>query len=86
MSLCRFARDSDVYVYRDYRGGFTCCGCTLPDPPGEFRAATTREMAEHLLVHRGRGEAVPEEVFSELAATDGSSGGVSAINLPDHCK
>jgi hypothetical protein len=64
MAYARFARDSDVYVYADTRGGFTCVRC--PKIGEEFRCATAAEMVTHLLMHRARGQRVPEDAITEL--------------------
>ncbi len=42
MAFARFGQDSDVYVYEDSRGGFTCERC--PNVGEEFRCATATEM------------------------------------------
>jgi hypothetical protein len=65
MALARFGRDSDVYVYEDSRGGYTCQACELLQR-GEFRCATAAEMIPHLLAHRARGDGVPESALTEL--------------------
>ncbi|MCU0687471.1 MAG: hypothetical protein MUF34_35380 [Polyangiaceae bacterium] len=64
MAYARFARDSDVYVYEDVRGGFTCERC--PKIGSQFRCATAHEMAEHLVGHRARGDRVPAAAIEEL--------------------
>ena len=65
MAYARFGQDSDVYVYPDTRGGFTCLRC--PDSAGEFRCATASEMVTHLLTqHRAKGRLVPDEAIEQL--------------------
>jgi hypothetical protein len=65
MAYARFARDSDVYVYADARGGFTCERC--PSGGAEFRCAAAAEMLTHLLTeHRAKGQRVPDEAIEEL--------------------
>lgn len=65
MAYARFGQDSDVYVYADSRGGYTCLRCARF--AGEFRCATAAEMVTHLLrVHRAKGELVPDEAIAEL--------------------
>jgi len=52
-----------VYVYADVRGGITCEDC----PRGaQFNCATPREMFEHLVAHRSKGDRVPESALEEL--------------------
>ena len=65
MAYARFARDSDVYVYADTRGGFTCERC--PRVGEEFRCESPAEMVTHLLLrHRANGQLVPDEALDEL--------------------
>ncbi|WP_141619468.1 hypothetical protein [Myxococcus sp. AB036A] len=64
MAYARFGRDSDVYVYEDTRGGFTCERC--PSVGQQFRCATAVEMATHLRQHRAKGDVVPEDAIVEL--------------------
>lgn len=65
MAFARFTRDSDVYVYEDTRGGFTCERC--PGVGAQFRCATAAEMLAHLLhEHRAKGQRVPDEAIEEL--------------------
>jgi hypothetical protein len=64
MAFARFGRDSDVYVYEDARGGFTCERC--PRIGETFRCATAPEMVTHLLKHRAKGDRVPDDAIKEL--------------------
>lgn len=65
MAYARWTNDSDVYVYADVGGGFTCENC----PRGsQFRCETPQEMVEHLLAHRAQGDRVPEPALEELRA------------------
>ena len=64
MAFARFGRDSDVYVYEDTRGGFTCERC--PEIGKQFRCTTSGEMVAHLLQHRARGDRVPDDAITEL--------------------
>lgn len=69
MAYARFGLDSDVYVYADTRGGYTCERC--PTAGQTFRCATAREMAAHLLTeHRAKGELVPGDAIEELLGED----------------
>lgn len=65
MAYARYARDSDVYVYADTRGGFTCERC--PGIGSAFRCATAAEMVTHLLIeHRAKGQRVPDDAIDAL--------------------
>jgi hypothetical protein len=65
MAYARFACDSDVYVFADTRGGFTCEHC--PEVSDEFRCNTAAEMVTHLLTqHRAKAQRVPDDVIDEL--------------------
>lgn len=78
MAFARFARDSDVYVYADTRGGFTCERC--PGVGAEFRCATAAEMLTHLLnEHRAKGQRVPDEAIEELRNEVGSYGPILEV-------
>lgn len=59
LNYCRWSDDSDVYVYADVSGGFTCCGCTSNIP-------TRSGLIAHLHQHRDRGNRVPDKVFRRL--------------------
>lgn len=66
MAYARWGCDgSDVYVFMDVTGGFTCCCCELV---GENRSnfATKGEMVEHLLKHREAGHVVPEYAIESI--------------------
>jgi hypothetical protein len=78
MAFVRFARDSDVHVYPDARGGFACERC--PVPGEQFRCATAAEMLTHLLTeHRAKGHRVPDEAIEELRNEVGIYGPVIEI-------
>jgi hypothetical protein len=66
MAFAQFGRDSDVYVYEDTRGGFTCERC--PTIGEQHRCQTAAEMVTHLLEHRAEGDRVPEDALDELRA------------------
>ena len=67
MAYARFARDCDVYVYEDSRGGYTCERC--PRVGESFHCATAAEMATHLVdEHRAKGHRVPDEAIDALRA------------------
>ena len=69
MAFARFGRDSDVYVYEDSRGGFTCERC--PVVGQQFGCPTAAQMVAHLLEHRKTGDRVPEEAIDELKNDSG---------------
>ena len=70
MAFSRYGRDSDVYVYADTRGGYTCERC--PKVGESFRCATATEMVNHLVSeHRAKGHRVPEDALEELRAEKG---------------
>lgn len=70
MSYARFGcdGDSDVYVYQDVGGGWTCCWCKLGPPRSNVNVETRSEMLEHLLDHRAAGQSVPEHAIERLRA------------------
>lgn len=68
MSLCRFSRDSDVYVHSVGGNAYTCCGCKL----GQNTIFAAKGMVEHLKLHIANGDQVPEDVIPALEAEDGS--------------
>jgi hypothetical protein len=69
MAFARFGRDSDVYVYADARGGFTCERC--PRIGENYHCGTSQEMITHLIqFHRGRGDRVPEQALTSLLRND----------------
>ena len=71
MAFARFGNDSDVYVYEDTRGGYTCEWC--PGIGHTYRCETAGDMVQHLLEHRSRGDRVPDEALQELRAESDSS-------------
>lgn len=70
MAYARYGRDSDVYVYQDARGGYTCEQC--PGIGSQFRCETGQEMAAHLASHLAKGDKVPPDALIELAKESGS--------------
>ena len=64
MSYCRLSDESDVYVYMDADGGFTCCFCKF----GEefFNVDFEMEMVLHLMDHRVQGNKVPQCAIDQL--------------------
>ena len=67
MSYCRFAWDgSDVYVFGSGDGVIECCGCSLKGDLGRFASKTAKEMIEHLLEHRKKGDCVPQYAIDRL--------------------
>jgi hypothetical protein len=85
MAYARFARDSDVYVYADTRGGFTCERC--PGVGEEFRCGTAAEMVTHLLIqHRAKGQRVPDDAINELRGESDIYGSIVDVLLTDDRK
>lgn len=70
MSYCRWATDSDVYVYEHVAGYFVCCLCSLEDRDDRDDAVmTTRsETIAHLAEHAAAGETVPPSATERLRA------------------
>ena len=67
MAYARYGLDSDVYVYADTRGGYTCERC--PKVGESFRCSTAAEMVAHLLdEHRAKGHRVPDDAIADLRA------------------
>lgn len=78
MAICRWSDASDLYVFRDVRGGYTCMSCELTgcrssdalaghnNPNGEFHVDTPEEMLQHLQEHKDNGNKVPDRAFSAL--------------------
>lgn len=81
MSYARWGLEqSDVYVYpTEYvdpndghlKRAIVCCGCTGEpelenEVPGNFIGHCPKEMLDHLLEHRERGEVVPESALERL--------------------
>jgi len=65
MAFARFGRDSDVYVYADTDGGYTCERC--PKAGESYHCRTAQEMVTHLTeLHRGRGDRVPDDAIAAL--------------------
>lgn len=66
MSFARLGCDgSQVYVYDDMRGGYTCCFCSL-NKGGQSRFADKDGIIKHLFAHREAGDTVPEYTFEDI--------------------
>ncbi len=65
MSYVRLGPLSDVYVYGNVAGGFTCCVCTLA-LSGNYTCGTRAEMIIHLIEHLKMGHTVPLAPFKRL--------------------
>lgn len=50
MSLIRFGAGSQLYIYADVNGGYTCCGCALDIKI--VNVPTIEELKEHLIRHK----------------------------------
>lgn len=71
MAYARIAKDCDVYVYEDYAGFISCCGCRLIPLLGSEWIHTAAEMVEHLRKHEKAGHKVPAELLDvELYGSD----------------
>lgn len=57
MAYARFAPDSDVYVFLDSEGAFSCCGCSISEKSPFF--TTTEALLDHLVDHERNGDRVP---------------------------
>ena len=57
MAYARFGRDSDVYVYADTAGGYTCERC--PEVGQAFHCPSAAEMVPLVLAHLAKGLLVP---------------------------
>jgi hypothetical protein len=73
MSYARFGWDgSDVYVFLNVGGYFSCCACALnrgdngaPFPASE-EFGSTAAMLDHLEAHRAAGDTVPDDTLERL--------------------
>ena len=66
MSFARLTNDSEVYVYQDAEGGYTCCFCRLNPHAEQFNVPTAKLMVTHLEEHRAAGHKVPEYALESL--------------------
>jgi hypothetical protein len=65
MSYCRFADNSDVYLYLS-NDGWECCGCSLNN--GELLLLKTPwDALGHLKEHVSSGDQVPAQSIVDLA-------------------
>lgn len=55
---------SDVYVYYDVGGFYSCCFCTIFEDGFTCQNALT--MIHHLEIHRRGGDCVPDHTFEDL--------------------
>ncbi|HID37791.1 MAG TPA: hypothetical protein EYP39_10555 [Ghiorsea sp.] len=72
MAYCRFGKDSDVYLYEDINGGWSCIWCELVSG-GKISAAnshldTIEATITHLREHIKCGHKVPDKAIAELEA------------------
>ena len=70
MGWARFARDSEVYIFDDVRGGITCCGCKLVGFPNDFNCETEDEMANHIIDHARAGHIIPDYLMQTVREID----------------
>ena len=71
MSYARYGEDgSDIYLYEDIAGGYTCALCSLlPKEAGNwssFHCDTLEEVKEHLEQHVANGDIVPERAVKRV--------------------
>jgi len=66
MSFARLTHDSDVYVYQDSEGGYTCCFCRLMPHADQFNVPTAKEMVKHMYAHLTNGDKVPQYCIDGL--------------------
>jgi hypothetical protein len=64
MAYARYGQESDVYVYEDAGGGYTCERC--PRVGGQFKSKSAKDMAAHLTIHVASGDKVPPSAIAEL--------------------
>jgi hypothetical protein len=86
MAYARFSGVSDVYVYADVRGGFTCERC--PRVGSQFCCTSAAEMVAHLLTeHRAKGQRVPQDALDALGNDADPSAIVEVVFSEDRtCK
>lgn len=58
-ALCTLV-ESDVLIYKEAEGGYTCAGC--------FYAPSAEKMLHHVHWHRGQDDYIPRRVDIQLAA------------------
>lgn len=69
MSIVRFGKRSDVYVYYSVHGDIVCCGCSLlPEdvPKISFHTIVDEMMLGHMKAHKKAGHKVPRHVFTQF--------------------
>ncbi len=68
MSYARLRRDvSEVYVYAHTNGKeWVCSWCQLSEVDFDFRCGTPLAMHTHLMLHRARGQLVPDSALELL--------------------
>lgn len=76
MSWARFS-DGDVYIFRDVRGGITCCACKLTADNlldrDNFNCATPLEMYRHILDHAAAGHDIPHDLLDDASKEVGAA-------------
>jgi hypothetical protein len=56
LSLIRFGHGSQLYIYEDFGGGFTCCDC--PRDHANISLPGKEELKKHILVHKDMGHTI----------------------------
>jgi len=66
VSYARFGSNgSDVYVYLDVSGYFSCCACGIGSEDGGY-FLTTDSLIAHLREHEELGDTVPPDTYTDL--------------------
>lgn len=64
MSIVRWSKDSDLYIFEHVNGHIECCGCCLEDK--NVQTTSIDEMVGHVEKHLEAGHLVPEWVIPAL--------------------
>jgi hypothetical protein len=56
MSLIRSGLGSDLYIYEDVKGGYTCCSCPITN--GFVNVDTREQLKAHVLIHKDHGHSI----------------------------
>jgi len=67
MSLIRYSADSDLYIYHDVSGGFTCLDCPLHNAGRYVSMKSRSELCDHISAHIKAGHRVPDWLPEEAA-------------------
>jgi hypothetical protein len=79
VTICQWG-EADVYIYKDVRGGFACCGCSLRgrspsvdemDSSADattFFVDTAEEILLHMHEHKDAGDRIPKKAMDAVVA------------------